>query len=162
MADVACAQRLLGWLLDVILPTFDEAVRRLPAEHLDFRPIHHARSAKGLVHHVYQTLVLLLRGVDQGRLEREDAAFLFFDVGQVRHPDQLLAFADQARAYAREVIARLTTEKLTRSMATFFAPSMTGEEAVRKIVEEVLHHRGQLFLYLELLGAGDVPYREAL
>lgn len=162
MPDVACARQLLLWLLDEVLPAFDEAVRRLPPEKLDFRPTHHARSAKGLVHHVYQTLVLLLRGVDRGRLERDDAAFLFFDVGQARHPDQLLAYAAAARTYAREVTNRLAADQLAQSVPTFFGVTMTGEQAVRKIVEEALHHRGQLTLYLELLGAPDVPYEEVL
>ncbi len=56
------------------------------------------------------------------------------------------------KEHARGVAAGLTAEQLERTVEYYFGMRATGWETLRLALEESLHHRGQLMLYLRLMG----------
>jgi uncharacterized damage-inducible protein DinB len=144
----AQTDRVLGRLLGV----FDRAVASIPAEQIAFRPTPVSMSAREMAHHVYQILLITAVGVSRGSCSRDDAESVTLDPDRVTHPDQLAGFAGRVRGVAEPALASLTDEMLDRRIEYWFGLQATGLESLRNLNEEVLHHRGQMQVYLRLMG----------
>jgi uncharacterized damage-inducible protein DinB len=65
--------------------------------------------------------------------------------------DATLAFFDRLDAEAREVFASLTDDDLTRKCQTPAGTPITTWKWLRAMVEHEAHHRGQIYLMLNML-----------
>jgi len=147
-------------IAEVFLKEFDgemETTRRLlervPSDRLDWSPHPKSMTMKKLAGHVAE---LASWGI---RLEESS-----FEVGTRPSTDfqsvgQLLARFDESVAASREAIARKTDEDLrerftvTRGGTTYFR--MSKASILRRVfMNHLVHHRGQLSVYLRL---NDVP-----
>lgn len=144
----AQTDRTLGRLLEV----FDRAVAAIPPDRLDFRPTPENMSAREMAHHVYQILLITAIGVSRGACTREEVERVALDPADVTDPAQLADFASKVRAVAEPALAALTEEMLDREVSYYFGMRATGLESLRNLTEEVLHHRGQMQIYLRLMG----------
>jgi len=140
--------RTLGHLLGV----FDRAVQSIPAEQLGFRPTPANMSAREMAHHVYQILLITAIGVSRGVCTREDAEQVTLDPESVTDPAQLADYAARVRAIAEPALSALDEEMLERQVEYYFGLGATGLDSLRNLTEEVLHHRGQMQVYLRLMG----------
>ena len=135
------------------METTRRVLERVPSERLDWRPHPKSMTLKDLAGHVAE---LARWGV---RIDESS-----FEVGTRRYPDyesvgQLLARFDENVAASRASIARKSDEDLrvrftvTRGGTTFF--QMSKASILRRIfMNHLIHHRGQLSVYLRL---NDVP-----
>jgi uncharacterized damage-inducible protein DinB len=144
-------------LLDRVLHVFDKAVLKIPPGQLDFRPTPQSMTARQMAHHVYEVLLIFYRATEVGLLAKADLAFLELDPDSAETPDDLVSWGARVKEYARSVAARLTDEKLDCEIQLYFGMTTTGWEALRTAQEEALHHRGQMMVYLRLMGV--VPPR---
>ena len=138
-------------LLDRILPVFEKAVLKIPPERLDFRPTPQSMTARQMVHHVYEVLLIFYRGTELGALAREDLDFLSFDPDSAETPHDLVVWGSRVRDYVRRVAAELEEDRLDAAIHFYFGMQRTGWESLRTATEEALHHRGQMLLYLRLM-----------
>jgi uncharacterized damage-inducible protein DinB len=147
-------------IAEIFLKEFDgemettrRVLERVPSDRLDWRPHPKSMSMKKLAGHVAE---LASWGV---RLQEAS-----FEVGTRPSTDfesvgQLLARFDENVAASREAIARKTDDELrerftvTRGDATYFR--MSKASILRRVfMNHLVHHRGQLSVYLRL---NDVP-----
>lgn len=147
-------------LLDRLLRVFDKAILAIPPGQLDFRPTPDNMSAKAMAHHVYQIVLMTAAGVEKGEVRREDAGMFPLDLHQVERPEELVEFGARVREYARGVFSQLDEEGLDREVRYFFGMTATGYDSIRNAVEEVLHHRGQMHVYLRLMGVKPPSVRD--
>ncbi|HEX2205162.1 MAG TPA: DinB family protein [Longimicrobium sp.] len=157
-ADVV--QRQTDHVLQRLLRTFDKAVGMIPPEHLDFRPTPENMSAKAMAHHVYQIVLLTSLGVEKGEVTKEDAGSVTLDLMAVERAEALVDFGARVKERARAALSGLTEEALDREIRYYFGMKASGEDSLRNMMEEVLHHRGQMQVYLRLMGIKPPSIRD--
>lgn len=160
MTRLDVVQRQTDHVLQRLLRTFDRAVAMIPPEHLDFRPTPENMSAKAMAHHVYQIVLLTALGIEKGEVTKEDAGAVTLDLMSVDRAEQLVGFGARVKERARAPLSSLTDEALDREVRYFFGLKASGEDSLRNMMEEVLHHRGQLQVYLRLMGIKPPSIRD--
>lgn len=71
--------------------------------------------------------------------------------------DNVLAFVEKLHAESLEIFRRLTDEDLQKKCKTPDGTAITTWKWLRLMVEHEIHHRGQLYIYLSLLGVTTPP-----
>lgn len=71
--------------------------------------------------------------------------------------DAVLAYFDRLDAEAREIIGALSDADLERKCQTPAGVSITTWKWLRAMVEHEAHHRGQIYLMLNMLGVATPP-----
>jgi uncharacterized damage-inducible protein DinB len=135
------------------METMRRILERVPSDRLDWNPHPKSMTLKQLAGHVAELATWGVR-INESSFEVGTRKRLEFDsVGQ------LLAQFDEAVAASRASIAQRTDENLrerfsvTRGGTTFF--QMSRASLLRRVfLKHLIHHRGQLSVYLPL---NDVP-----
>jgi uncharacterized damage-inducible protein DinB len=68
-----------------------------------------------------------------------------------------LAFLNRMHAESMEIFSRLTDDDLQKKCITPAGTPITVWKWLRAMVEHEIHHRGQIYLYLGLLGVATPP-----
>jgi uncharacterized damage-inducible protein DinB len=71
--------------------------------------------------------------------------------------EAVLAYFKDKHAESLELLARLTPEDLARRCQTPGGASLPAWKWLRSMVEHEIHHRGQIYIYLGLLGVAETP-----
>jgi uncharacterized damage-inducible protein DinB len=71
--------------------------------------------------------------------------------------EAVLAFAERMHLESAEIFSRLTPEQLNGKCMTPDGAPITTWKWLRAMVEHEVHHRGQIYLYLSMLGVGTPP-----
>jgi uncharacterized damage-inducible protein DinB len=71
--------------------------------------------------------------------------------------DAVLEFSERLHRESVEIFAQLTPEQLNGKCTTPDGAPITTWKWLRAMVEHEIHHRGQLFLYLSMLGVSTPP-----
>ena len=153
MTKLEYVRRQTAHLLDRVLFVFDKALRMVPADQLEFRPTPVSMSARELGIHVYQAVYALTRAAATGEFRRADVDAIPFDPTRVGGVEDIIAYGRQVKDYVRDAVAAMTEEDLTRmTKSEVGPPSVPGYASMSMAYEEALHHRGQLMLYLRMMG----------
>ena len=126
------------------------AIERLPEDKLDSRPVANMRTPKELVVHWYGMNVrAVAEGALRGRLEDIDEATV---VARIKTRAELLAYCSECWEAADRAIGQMTEEKLNAIVETPWGVSFPGYACLGITNDETLHHRGQFYAYLRVLG----------
>ena len=71
--------------------------------------------------------------------------------------ENVIAFMEKLHAESVEIFSRLTDENLQRKCQTPDAAPITTWKWLRLMTEHEIHHRGQIYLYLAILGIPTPP-----
>jgi uncharacterized damage-inducible protein DinB len=71
--------------------------------------------------------------------------------------EAVMEFAERLHRESVEIFSRLSPEDLNRKCATPDGASITTWKWLRAMVEHEVHHRGQIYLYLAMLGVETPP-----
>ena len=71
--------------------------------------------------------------------------------------DNVIAFMEKLHAESLEIFSRLSDEDLQRKCQTPDAAPITTWKWLRLMTEHEIHHRGQIYLYLAILGVHTPP-----
>jgi uncharacterized damage-inducible protein DinB len=71
--------------------------------------------------------------------------------------EKVLAFVEKLHAESLEIFGRLTDEDLQKKCKTPDAAAITTWKWLRLMVEHEIHHRGQIYIYLSILGVPTSP-----
>lgn len=71
--------------------------------------------------------------------------------------ENVMAFLERMHAESMEIFARLSDEDLQRKCTTPDNSPITTWKWLRLMVEHEIHHRGQIYLYLSMLGIATPP-----
>ena len=147
-------------IADIFLREFDDemettrrVLERVPSDRLEWSPHPKSMTLKRLAGHVAELATWGVR-IDEPSFEVGTRKRIEFD-----SVEQLLAQFDEAVAASRASIARKSNEELrerftvTRGGTTFF--QMPKASLLRRVfLNHLIHHRGQLSVYLRL---NDMP-----
>jgi uncharacterized damage-inducible protein DinB len=152
MTKLEYVRRQTAHLLDRVLLVFDKALRMIPPDQLAFRPTPVSMSAKELGVHAYQAIYVLTRAAATGAFRRADLATLPIDPERVERVEDIIAYGRQVKEYVRGAVAAMTEADLERPTRNEVGPEAPGYASMSMAYEEALHHRGQLMLYLRMMG----------
>jgi uncharacterized damage-inducible protein DinB len=71
--------------------------------------------------------------------------------------DSIVAFMEKLHAESMEIFGRLTDDDLARNCTTIAGTEVPIRLCLRAMVEHEIHHRGQMYLYLGMLGVPTPP-----
>ena len=71
--------------------------------------------------------------------------------------ENVLAFIQQLHSESMEIFSKLTDEDLQRKCPTPGGAAITTWKWLRSMAEHEIHHRGQIYLYLGILGVPTPP-----
>jgi len=71
--------------------------------------------------------------------------------------DNIVTFMEMTHAESMEIFGRLTDDDLARNCTTIAGTEVPIRLCLRAMVEHEIHHRGQMYLYLGLLGVPTPP-----
>jgi uncharacterized damage-inducible protein DinB len=71
--------------------------------------------------------------------------------------ENVMAFMERLHAESMEILARLSDEELQRKCKTPDGAEITKWKWLRLMAEHEIHHRGQIYLYLSMLGVATPP-----
>jgi len=133
-------------------PKFDKVMDALPADRLDYRPAAGSRSAAEMVTHLAREQELLVRMLETGRIEYEDAPAQ--DFGKMR------ALWKKSTDELRSRLEKLDDAGWKRPVQFFMGGKQinetTTDEMLWGFLLDMIHHRGQLSTYIRPMG-GKVP-----
>jgi uncharacterized damage-inducible protein DinB len=66
--------------------------------------------------------------------------------------EDIITYGRQVKDYVRGAVAAMTEADLERVTRNEVGPEAPGYASMSMAYEEVLHHRGQLMLYLRMMG----------
>ncbi len=69
----------------------------------------------------------------------------------------VLAFMERLHAESLAIFSRLTPEDLKKTVATPAGSPITAWKVLRLLVEHEIHHRGEIYVYLGMLGVKTPP-----
>ena len=137
------------WELNTLL----KVIKAIPSDNFDYRPHEKSKSAKeltnSLVAEVNMTTAFL-----RGESVTEDNAGSFFVNAQETLSDTSKAL-EEAIAQFTTTLTEMTEDRLD-SMVRFFHRETTVADAIFNMMLDMIHHRGQLSVYIRLAG-GLVP-----
>jgi uncharacterized damage-inducible protein DinB len=71
--------------------------------------------------------------------------------------ENIISFMEKLHAESVEIFSRLTDEGLQRKCQTPDSAPITTWKWLRLMIEHEIHHRGQIYLYLAILGVPTPP-----
>jgi uncharacterized damage-inducible protein DinB len=125
-------------------------IETLPEAQLQTKPIPGMRSPAELVAHLSSGIVrALMKGIAEGTVRTEDETAI-----ALRFEDKKDVL-DLARDCWKEAdtIAHQVTEEQLNSMVNAWGSRMPASYLVSILADELVHHRGQLYVYARVLGA---------
>ena len=84
--------------------------------------------------------------------EREYIAFAKERIAAIKTKAELLAYCKECWDASTEAVGQLTDEKLAATVETPWGFSFPGSACLGIVLDESLHHRGQFYAYLRVLG----------
>ena len=127
-------------------------VQALPANQLDSHPVRDMRTPRELVLHMYGFIRAAAESVLAGTLSLDEKA----ELAKVRTKDELIAYVQECWRAGDAAFQKATDEQLA---GTVKAPwgEMPGWMMITTVMDEYLHHRGQLYAFLRQLGVEPPP-----
>jgi uncharacterized damage-inducible protein DinB len=83
--------------------------------------------------------------------------FMWAENVQGRPARYVMAFVERLHAESTEIFAKLTDEDLQRKCKTPDDAPITSWKWLRLMPEHEIHHRGQIYMYLAMLGVKTPP-----
>ncbi|MED4401560.1 DinB family protein [Metabacillus fastidiosus] len=139
------------WLLHRVVG--NEIVDMLSDEHLDFRPWDGAMTLKELVLHTVIGTHKFAEAVQLGTTVSSTVE------KEVNTAEELKQLVHEVTEKTTEVLDGLTDEKLsalvdaTRLVGTY----MPGKSLLHTMRDHEIHHKGQLYVYIRMIGFEQVP-----
>ena len=132
-----------------------KAVRQIPERQRDFRPAPEMMTAFDLVFHMFSQEKVMLGACTSGMLSLEDFRQVESDKRALQTIEDLARYGEEVHAATSRWIKSASEAELRKTVQTFVGPS-TPEKALLSALEHILHHRGQLYAYLRLMGIEPV------
>jgi len=153
------AADLFPWRHEVRAGTL-RAVRNLSPEHLEWKPPGGRNSIMGWLRHLAQSEDWWIQA---GVLGRHD--FIPRRKAQLAELSDVLAYLEETRATTERLLQEWPASKLNESvpippgfLGAYRGPTVTLHWLFGNLFNHELHHRGQIYLHLRLMGIDPPKY----
>lgn len=137
------------------MKTLDKEILLVPDDKLDYKPIEDTMTAAELAYHIYSVCLAYTVGTVKGEFKDEDYAIIPFKLENIKTAADIVEYGKKVKAYITDAIETKISETDMDKKITYTSwggLQFDGFESLSTILEEVIHHRGQLCLYLRMMG----------
>ena len=131
------------------------AIAQLRDHELDARPVKEMRSVRELIAHIFGQEKAHARAVVTGKLTKAASQRAEAEGMKKKSAKALLAWARQCHRQATADARRVTDRHLARTVHCYYG-KFSGGQIMSFLTDEHWHHRGQLYVFLRLLGKEPV------
>ncbi|MFX0063463.1 MAG: DinB family protein [Candidatus Hermodarchaeota archaeon] len=153
MSQLENIKQQLNYALNFAMKTLDKAILRIPDDKLDFKPIDTLMSIGELASHIYMCALVYTAGTLKGDFTDNDYSIIPFDYKNVKSAAEIIEYGKKVKAYIQETLEKFTEADMQKEVYNpWGGVKIPGFASMSTILEEVIHHRGQICVYLRLLG----------
>jgi len=154
MSKLDLMKQQMDYTLNHAMKTFDKAVLLIPDDKLDWKPVDDAMSAADLSIHVYMCSLVYAAGTVKGEFTDADYSIIPFDSKNIKSASEIVEYGKKVKTYIKENMSKLTESDMDKEITygCWGNVKIGGFESMATILEETIHHRGQLCVYLRMLG----------
>lgn len=154
MSDFECLIKQLKNIINFTMKSLDKIISKMPSDQLFFKPTEDVRSFAELSTHVYDMAYVYMLATKNGRFSKEDWDLIPFDYIQANSAEEIVEYGQKVKQYMMKIINELTVDDLQKKITYEIWNNfqLTGFDSLSTILTEVPHHRGQLCVYLRMLG----------
>ncbi len=134
-----------GWLAH--RRVLDQLLERVNDDQLSFQPWEGAMSLGDLTLHIVQSGETFANALKTGAMHRSNKS-------EVHTVAELRRMVQETTDRTEGVLRSLTDADLSRQFERFGS----GQAILSTIKDHEIHHKGQLFVYVRLLGKKDMPF----
>jgi uncharacterized damage-inducible protein DinB len=128
-----------------------ELLKVVNDEQLSFRPWENGMSLSELTLHISGSTSMFVKTVNTGVFTPPT------EKKEVSTAKELIELVEAQTEYAKQELEKLTDEQL-KSIITFAGMDLPGKAMLELAKDHEIHHKGQLFTYVRLLGHEEVPF----
>lgn len=125
-------------------------IKQMPEDKLDLKPTEKNFTFKELVAHIYQSEKVFADTCLIGELKIED--FKESPAPGIKTVDELYNYAKEVHENTKKVVAGLSDEDLMTKIVKAPWGDMPIFFHLNGVYEHLLHHRGQMYIYLRMAG----------
>ena len=158
-------KRMYDYTTERVMKVLDKGAALIPNEHLQYKASEQTRSLSAMYAHIYLTAYMCTVGGINGKFVYEDFNEVPIDPSSISDTKELLSYGEKVKSLVREYKDKIKPEMLDKTISFDFsnAPkghptygwrtfSMPAVACFYTMSEEAIHHRGQIFLILRILG----------
>ena len=144
----------LNYALNMAMKPLDKAILLIPEDKLHWKPVDDAMSASDLASHIYMCSLVYIAGTLKGTFSDTDYEIIPFNSRGINSASVIVEYGEKVKNYIRETLPKLTEADMDKKVKynCWGGVEIGGFESLSTILEEVIHHRGQLCVYLRMLG----------
>ena len=163
--QIAGIKAMYDYTLEKVMKVLDKGAALIPDEHLQYKASEKTRSVSSLYVHIYQMAYMCTVGAVNGKFTHEDFNKIAIDPSSISDTKELLGYGEKIKPLVREYKDKIMPEMLDKTINFDFsnAPkdhlahgwgnfSVPATACFYTVNEEAIHHRGQIFLILRILG----------
>jgi uncharacterized damage-inducible protein DinB len=128
-----------------------ELLKVVNDEQLSFRPWEKGMSLSEMALHIIGANTMFVNSLKTGVITRPT------EKKEVTSAKELIEVIEAQTEYAKQVLETLSEEQL-KSIITFAGMDLPGTAILELAKDHEIHHKGQLFTYVRLLGIEQVPF----
>lgn len=130
-------------------------IQSVPKDKMDTRLVKDMRTPKELISHMYLTMREMAEGATRGEIkltEEMETATL----AKLKTHDDIVRYAEESWKAADKAVRSMSDAQLNGMVKSPWGMDFPGFVCVNIIYDEHLHHRGQLYAYLRIMGVEPV------
>lgn len=130
----------------------NELIKKIEEENYDYKPTETSMSTKTLVTHMLQSFYKFATIA-----KTADPSFLAKQLED--QETNLSALAEKYTALTVDTINSITDEEMSRviDLTQIFGMKFTGKQLLHFAMDHEINHKGNLFVYVRLMGHTDLP-----
>jgi uncharacterized damage-inducible protein DinB len=163
MPKLDSVKQQMGYTLNHAMKTLDKAIALIPDDKLDWKPVEDAMSAAELGIHIYMCGLVYAAGTLKGEFTNADYSIIPFDPKTVKSAAEIVEYGKKVKDYIKETLPKFTEADMNKEVTyscwgdvkvggLASMGTIGGLASMGTILEETVHHRGQLCIYLRMLG----------
>ena len=151
-------EKLLDYMQTHVLETIQTSLTLLNDDKLEYKPGEGLNSLKFLMYHVVNSPYIYLSGIGKKEFTEQEFNSIAVDLKNIKKFKDLEKYYETFFSFINKLKTNLKPTSLTNTVSYnldkvgWGSWSLTGQRALETAFEEMVHHRGQIYIYLRLLG----------
>ena len=157
MKHIDSVINMIDYIENSILKTIELAIQMVPDSEIDFTPRQGLNTLKYLFYHVVNSPFIYLSGIGNELVSVEDFNKISFPLESVTTFKELQKYYDTFSDFLSQLKTSIKANFLSQEIKYNLKSVdwgewvLTGQRAIETAFEEMIHHRGQIYIYLRLL-----------
>ena len=130
-------------------------IQSVPKDKIDTRLVKDMRTPKELIAHMYNTMREMAEGAARGEIKMTDEMDAAV-VAKLKTHDDIVRYAEESWKATDKAIRSMSEAQVNAMVKSPWGRDFPGFVCVNIIYDEHIHHRGQLYAYLRIMGVAPV------